>query len=305
VSREQLRRWQKRRLAPRGVKHGLGRGLGTAVRYPPEAAVALKFLAEAVGLHPRRLDRAGWMLWVFGLPVSEFIAGFLTRHLTRARLRDRRLLRSWHAPESTARERYLLSRRAKRMRQRGKRHGVRPVEADAILHLIKLEATYMPRADLAETEWRALAQLIGRRNRTTVSPTDVRAQIDASLATQAKKDPEPELRRWLIEAPGEFVDHLRNDSIALWAFVTYPKTDSQWEIPVEFFLAMLGKRVEDRKLHRAYLKIAHDPFWRRMRKTALANAMGDDYDRTVQILRPLLESPSKRRPRHTPAQRPS
>jgi hypothetical protein len=101
VTTHQLLRWRNAGLLPAPKRVGHGRGRGTTVHYPPIATLQVTALAAALKAQ-RNLDEAGWAIWVFGFPVTDFARRLLVTELREGASAYRELLRQIERGEGLA-----------------------------------------------------------------------------------------------------------------------------------------------------------------------------------------------------------
>lgn len=289
VSPEQLRRWQKRWLAPRGVKLGRGRGIGGSdVRYPPEAVLPLVHLADALRLTPRDLDDAGWKLWVMGYPVTVFASRLLLRQFARTRERARQRLATWHDDDAPFRDVWLASSGAAPLRRAARAGRVKPLARDAVGHLGQMFAAYTSRLALRPHEVNALATLVSGETHTVVTPDAIADRLRSLLALNRSVDWLPRVQRVLAGSPDEALERWRDDATALWTVIRTARPALPIVMPWDFFRDVVRVREEDRKLRRMMDAARHGSTWRQWAQSPLQFTLGEDYERVVDVLRPLL-----------------
>lgn len=104
VTAERLHRWTNAGLLPRPKRRGLGKGKGkgTISVYPASA------LSQAYAIHlalqiSRDLDDAGWVAWLMGFPLTEYVRDLLIEEWTRQERDLRRGLKALQKPRVQSR----------------------------------------------------------------------------------------------------------------------------------------------------------------------------------------------------------
>ena len=84
ITPHQLLRWHQAGLLPQPRREGLGRGKGTVSYYNKQALYQSWALADLLRRR-RNLTEAGWGVWMWGFPVTDWARDLLVRELTRER----------------------------------------------------------------------------------------------------------------------------------------------------------------------------------------------------------------------------